>query len=206
MKKVVLKVQEKNMYIMLDNGVEYALTHEYSKAKRFSELDAKNFIRKHNKEYGFISTINIGSDNINNENSKCINLYNNGNLNILELSNFISNFPDIMKMEKDKLFVKLRKLENAVLDINHFQENAFRNDINVDFEKIERLRTRILVKRREIKDSIRMINIMDNYFNKECDMSEELSKMNNRIYTPRELDSLFDENYTIPEFNDWWCD
>ena len=126
-------------------------------------------------------------------------------LNLRKIADCFSSLKDDLKEERDMYYARLKKLERASSDLRHYKELKRSNITTERLEKIERLDGDITVKRREVKDNIRLINIIESSLNIAYDINIELKKMDNRQYSPREFNQLFDTD-EIPNFNDWWRD
>lgn len=110
----------------------------------------------------------------------------------------LDNLPAKLENEKIKLTNQLIKLSRALTDIEHYKELKPKRSASAKCN-LDTLETSILLKRREIKDSLFLIDCaLDRIKGNNRDI-----KLENRNYVPRELNCLFLDN-EIPKFEEWW--
>lgn len=202
----ILKKKNQESYVT-KGSLGVFLSQERNKATEFNYVDARTFI-KNNHQYGCLEMVPCTNSEQENKPIKLDSIqkqieFKQPKLDLGKLIDTFSSLKDDLKEEKSIYFARLKKLERASSDLSHYKELKRENMTPEKRDKIESLYADILIKRREVKDNIRLINIIEFSLNEKYDINVELSKMNNRQYSPREFDCLFD-NDEIPSFGDWW--
>lgn len=116
--------------------------------------------------------------------------------------------PVKIENEKKRLRYNLRTVSKALTDIAHYIELSKngvlpklnikkRNDIGIFLEAA-------YVKRREIKDKLYRLNLIELRLNGEP-IAENREYFTERHYNPRILNDLFTK-HEIPQFEEWWGD
>lgn len=198
MKKFILQRKAEDKYISFSESLKYYIGSDKTKAHNFTYEEAKKFISESNHKYGYLVIKKVYNEEINDS----INDLGNTD-DVDSIFNIVKNLGATLENLKEVNYEKLRKLENALLDINHCNIDGDCKLSNNDIIKMDNLRNSIIDKRKEIKDNLIKINIMKKSINPNYNMQSDIDRMNSRIYTPRELDMLFKEK-KIPNFEDWW--
>lgn len=109
----------------------------------------------------------------------------------------IDDLPNKLENERVRLNNLLIKLSRAATDVNHYREFNPKRPADKRCQ-LDVFETQVLLKRREIKDKLYLIDLAFAKLN-----GKNIEKVEERKYTPRELNALFDEDI-IPDFNKWW--
>ena len=112
----------------------------------------------------------------------------------------------VSRVKIETLKDNLSTLDKMLSDISHYRENIGRSSDGLD--ELER---NILVKRRETKNEIRYVVLLEKMFkeNEQINIKELIDEYNfieSGEFKPRILKSLFGENEIIPKFEDIWKD
>lgn len=110
------------------------------------------------------------------------------------------------KVKIETLRDKLSILDKMLSDISHYRENVGRSSDGLD--DLER---NILIKRREIKNEIRYILLIDKMFKTKDQINikelvDEYNSIEKGEFKPRVLKGLFGDNEIIPKFEDIWTE
>ena len=110
------------------------------------------------------------------------------------------------KVKIETLRDNLSTLDKMLSDISHYRENVGRSSDGLD--DLER---NILIKRREIKNEIRYILLIDKMFKTKDQINikelvDEYNSIEKGEFKPRVLKGLFGDNEIIPKFEDIWTE
>lgn len=110
------------------------------------------------------------------------------------------------KVKIETLRDNLSILDKMLSDISHYRENVGRSSDGLD--DLERS---ILIKRREIKNEIRYILLIDKMFKTKDQINikelvDEYNSIEKGEFKPRVLKGLFGDNEIIPKFEDIWTE
>lgn len=199
--------KDNNKYVAIDNSNKFCYTSDLMKAKLFTLKKAQNlisssltkwnvFLYEYEKEYkGMKDYISDVSEQEYQNYVEIENKYSTDT--ILDV---LDNLPVKIQNRKIKLNNQLIKVSRALTDIEHYKEFKPRRSASAKCN-LDTFETKCLLKRREIKDEIYMLECAE----ERLKGNNKVVNLNDRTYVPRELNKLF-ECDEISCFEEWWED
>jgi hypothetical protein len=123
------------------------------------------------------------------------------NHDLFELAKLVSTLPNDLDNEKANLTNQLIHICRALTDLNHHRLLNGKMSASQRCNR-DTLTTKLIEKRQEIKDKILLVEILEARLNGE-DIAGRIDGLDNRLYAPRELTEMF-ENNEMPDFDMWW--